>query len=95
VQDRKKQDSILKKPGKFVPQEIEIAPLDDLTAEIENLVSMSESERMYAQMYRPVPFDTPKCDIDCQCYPCRRADCRNCTGVIKRWEVPRNDYRPY
>jgi len=87
MQDQKKEEKVVQKPGKFVPQEIEVAPLDDITAQIESLVSMSESERLYAQMYRPIYDPKPVCDIDCQCFPCRRGDCRNCTGVVKRFET--------
>jgi len=95
MQDQKKQEKIVQKPGKFVPQEIKIAPLGDITAEIENLVSMSSSERMYKQMYAPPMYiPAPVCDIDCQCGPCRRGICGACTGVVKRWDQPRYDPFP-
>ena len=94
MQDQKKQDKLIQKPRKFVPQEIKVAPLDDITAEIENLVSMSSSERMYKQMYaQPIYVVAPVCDIDCQCYPCRQGLCGGCTGVVKREYDPRYDPR--
>jgi hypothetical protein len=93
MQDQKKQDKLIQKPQKFVPQEIKVAPLDDITAQIEALVSTSTSERMYTQMYRPVYETQPVCDIDCQCFPCRRGECGRCTGVVKRYEVSRYDPR--
>jgi hypothetical protein len=95
VQDSKKKDQIVQKPQKFVPQEVEIAPLDDITAQIEKLVTMSESDRTYEQMYRPIYDETHFiCDIDCQCFPCKRGDCRNCTGVERRYEARDPRYGP-
>lgn len=78
MQDQKKNDKLIKKPQKFVPQEVEVAPLDDITAQIESLVTMSESDRMMNMMrYQPI-IDMGRCSVNCPCEPCRRGICSEC-----------------
>lgn len=78
MQNQKKNEKIVQKPGKFVPQEITVAPLDDITTQIESMLQTSTRDRMYQQMYAPVYEPPFRCSVDCPCMPCRRGDCGSC-----------------
>lgn len=94
MQDQKKDEKVIKKPGKFVPQEVKVPELDDISAEIEALVTKTSSERMYEQMYAP-PYREMRrtCPFGCSCEPCLAGYCGECSYDRQRNGGP--SYMPY
>lgn len=65
------------KMGKLSPQQVKVPPVDDLLAELDEVLPSVAYQFIGMDMESEIKF-RPACDINCNCGPCRVGNCALC-----------------